>query len=349
MTSEGIPFGLVERHTAGAVRLGLSLDKLLSDSTIVRRFGDDRDVISPAQYLLLCLNTLLGIEDASHGLAKAGLGPSYPAIGLRMASAYSTLGEALTALCRLYSMASTGMQFSLSCQQATATLSVRIEAWSDQDAAQIEETQLGWLFMNCLHFLGRAPPVSQVVVRDPTHFNLGDRHWAIGGLVRHGSTTAFSFPRQFLATPPAGSAGPQILWTCHRRWLEFVKDRAPLRPVSDYVGDDGFIRFADIVRASGQSANTVRQRLKSGQGAFRDARQRALVEAIRSRLSSTTDSVDAIAADYGYSDARSFRRFFKNATGLTPHQVRGGSEAAPPPEDAKALEKLKAMTEQMNI
>lgn len=350
MRFDGIPFGLVERQTAGAVRQGLSLERLLDESLIVRRYGDDRDVISPTQYLLLCLNTSLGVQDASHGLAKVGLGPSYPAIGLRMTMGYPRLGDALSALCRFYSMASSDMHFALTGEHAHATFSITMDAWTERDAAQIEEIQLGWLFMNCMNFLGYPPPVSQVVVRDPTHFNMGGRHWAIGGLVRHGATTAFSFPRRLLAEPPAANHGTVVFWECHRRWLEFVGDTMPVPDLSAYVTDAGFVRFADIVRESGRSANTVRQRLQSSSsGNFRDARQRALADAAAVRLCASAESVDAVAAECGYSDARSFRRFVKAATGLTPQQIRQRGNLTESHVEARAFAKLRSLSERLNI
>ena len=60
-----IPFDSMKRHTAGAVRQGVSDDTLLARSLIGLRYGDHRDLISPAQCLLLCMNTVLAVEDAT--------------------------------------------------------------------------------------------------------------------------------------------------------------------------------------------------------------------------------------------------------------------------------------------
>jgi AraC-like DNA-binding protein len=46
------------------------------------------------------------------------------------------------------------------------------------------------------------------------------------------------------------------------------------------------------------------------------------------RLRTTDDGVKAIAAELGYSDARSLRRFLKAATGTTPQQLRAESISA---------------------
>lgn len=348
MTLGRIPFSVVERHAAGAVRLGLSLDGLLADSLITRRYGDDRDCVTPTQYLLLCQNTTLAIEDANHGLARVGLGPLNGAIALRMAMTYQNLQQMLEGICRFYASASTALHFKLSSTSRTATLSVWVEARSDQDAAHNEELQLGWLFMICSLFLGYPPP-TQVTVRDVKHHNLGQRHWVMGGFVRSGDVTSFSFPIRLLSEPPAQDCVPTLYWECHKHWLDWVDTYAPEAAISHYVNESGFTRFSDMVDASGKSANTIRHRMQVSGGGFREARQRALSKAAAFRLCSCEESVETIAAEFGFSDARSFRRFFKNATGLTPSEVREKDQVDWLDNDAKALVKLKKLSDALSI
>jgi AraC family transcriptional activator of pobA len=60
------------------------------------------------------------------------------------------------------------------------------------------------------------------------------------------------------------------------------------------------------------------------------------------KLRSTDDSVEAIAFDLGYADARSLRRFLKAATGETPQQLRL-SAASQSGNDARVRERLKTI------
>ncbi len=321
---EGIPFSWIERQTAGAARLGIAADKLLADALIIPSQGDDDGLVSPAHYLLLCLTSIAEFGDAHHGLARRVLPADYPVIGARLALSYRNLDSALLGLARLYMSASPSIQIQITARHGVARVSISIEAWEDEDAALIEEVILGWLFMHCLHFLGYPPSLFDVHVRDPAHFNLGRAQWAMGGLVRLGKITCFHFPRRLLGEPSEQSPEPDIFWRCQKLWLDFVGARPPHPPIGDYVKDQDFIRFSDLALASGKSATTVRNELKASIGGFRADRQRTLVVAASARLQSTSDSVEAIAADLGYSDARSFRRFFKNATGHTPQQIREG-------------------------
>lgn len=344
-----IPFDWVQRHTAGAVRQGVSLETLLTSSLIEPRHGDNRDVISPTQRLLLCMNTVLAVEDATHGLARAGVGVTYPAIGLRMALGCTNLEGAIEALGRLYASASTAVHIQLKTQHEAAILSVHMDAEDDRDVAYLEENYLNWMFIHCLHFLGRAPPVSEVTVRDPFHFNLGRPHWGIGAPVSYGDVTSFRFPRGLLGEPTTTRAGANVQWECHQLWLSFVEDGGSRPAAPTYVSGSGFVRFSDMARESGASPRTLRRHLQMVSGRFRDVRQRALVDAASDRLRASDESVETIAAELGYSDGRSFRRFLKNATGFTPQQVRDRRRAETEQDDVRALHLIKILGERMNI
>lgn len=344
-----IPLSSMRPHIEGAVRQGVSLDTLLAQSFIERQHGDYRDLISPAQRLLLCINSVLTVEDATHGLARTSMRATYPAIGLMMALGCSTLEGALMALGRLYASESDAVCVQLRTEQESAILSVHMQAKDDRDIAYIEENFLIFLFMQCLRFLGRAPPVSEVTLRDPYHFNLGRRHWGFQGSVKYGEVTAFRFPRKLLAEPPASRAGDDVMWECHRLWLDYVDGKLSMATPTDFVSGGGFVRFADMVRDSGRSPNTLRRQLQASNQGFRDARQRALVLAASIRLSEGGDTVETIAAELGYRDTKSFRRFLKNATGLTPQQIREQRLVHDSPGDSQARLQIKAIGGRMNV
>lgn len=127
MSLEAIPFAWMQRHTAGAVRQGVPLDALLADCLIDLPRGDQSDVISPAQAILMCLTTALAVEDAAHGLARTTLATSSSSIGLRMALGCSTLEGAIQALTRLYGLASPVMHIQLRTDGGLAILSVHTD------------------------------------------------------------------------------------------------------------------------------------------------------------------------------------------------------------------------------
>lgn len=345
-----LPFESAERHAAGAVREGVPLESLLAASLIRPRYGDHRDTIGPLQLVLLCMNTVQTLGDATHGLARDGLATAFPSIGLRMVLGSSTLEGAIEALSRLYAMGSNAVHIRLSTEQDTAQIGVHMEARNERDTAYLEENFLVWVFMHCLHFLGRSPRIFGVTLRDPHHFSLGRSHWGIGGgAVGYGDVTAFQFPRRLLSEPPASRAGENVMWEVHQPWLRMVSGTVSMAPPARFVSASGFVRFSDLVQESGKSANTLRRQLQSPNGSFRDARRRILSEAAWHRLRASDDSIDDVAAELGYSDARSFRRFLKAATGLTPKQVRDLHSMWNVEEDRRALQELQALSVKMNV
>lgn len=344
----GIPFDWVERHAAGAVRRGASLEQLLDASVITLRHGDGRDLITPLQHGLLSMNTVVSAGDSAHALARRRISPLYPDIGLRVFLGSSTLEGALQAIARLYVSEASPLQIHLRTEGDVATLSVHTDAGDPGEAAILEEIYLVWMFMHLLRYLGRAPPLGAMTLRDPCHFNLGRPHWGIGALVRHGETTTLAFPKRLLAETASSPATDNPHWECHSLWAAYLQDGPVGGAIDAFVRRGDFVRFGDLARHDGVSPNTLRRRLYVAQGGFRQMRQSTLVDAALHRLRTSDDSVDAIGVELGYSDGRSFRRFLKSATGLTPQDVRDGVQACEVGVDALVLSRVKILSETLS-
>jgi AraC-like DNA-binding protein len=342
--TQGMPLDWITRHVSGVVRQGLSFDKVVEASMIDLRHGDNRDLVGPAQYLLLCLNTTLGIDDAAHGLTRARIDPRYTALSLRVALGCATLEDAILAVARLYrTAAASAVQIELKTTHDTAILSVCAESARGADAIMIEEIYLSWAFMHCLYYLGQFMPVIDVTTRDPLHFNMGRRHFAIGAPVHFGPVTRLRFARSLLGRRTVKRAGANPHWDCFRLWLDFVEEGDFWRTANHDPFASGELRLKDLAAREGISTSTMRRRLLSSDGGFRHARERALVAAAVRKLRGSDDSVEAIAADLGYADARSLRRFLKGATGETPQQLRASGTLTRFGNDAPVRERLKAL------
>ena len=313
---EGVPLSWLVRLCAGAEAQGVSRDQLFGQSLIDLHYGDDRDRISPAQHLLLCMNTAMAIDDAAHGFGSQRLQCSYSALSLRVMLGCSTLEAALYAVTKLYSLESSIVRVETGATGDVATLRFRADAKTESGSLILEDIALSWLFVCCGHFIGRPLPLIDVQTRDPAHMNLGARHWAAKAPVRHGAVTALHFPKAVLASRRIGQADGEAHWACLRPWLQFVESDAPAPALAQATVSA--LRLDRLARQEGLSPQALRRRL----GGFRQIRRQALADAGVALLRADGASVEAVAADLGYADARSFRRFLKGATGKTPSEIR---------------------------
>ncbi len=321
--SVGIPYSWVLRECAGAEAQGVRRDSLFAESLIVPQYCDDRDQISAAQYVLLWMNIGRSVEDAAHGLGRIRLRLGYSALALRVMLGCATLEGALRAVQKFYGLVGSTVQLNLAVDQDHALVSVRCESRVAAAETVMEDTGLSWLFICCTYFLGRPLQVIDVITRDPTHFNLGQRHWAAKALVRHGDCSALRFSRALLACPGAERTSDDVFWECFRTWLPFVEyGHTASWPVATDANVSA-LRLQDIAKQAEVSVSTLRRRLEQTQGSFRLARRHALADAGIAMLMGSERSVEDIAEQLGYADARSFRRFLKGATGRSPRDFRG--------------------------
>lgn len=330
LAADGIPLSWLARLCAGAEAQGVSRDQLFAQSLIELRYGDDRDRISPAQHLLLCMNTALAIDDAAHGFGFSRLNCGYSALSLRVMLGCSTLDDALQAVARLYGLESSIVRIELGTTDDAAILKVQAKAKTASGSFILEDIVLSWLFVCSSHFIGRPLPVIDVMTRDRTHMNAGHRHWAAKAPVCVGAVAALRFPRAALASRRIGQAGGDAHWACLRPWLQFVEGDEDTPALAQATVSA--LRLDRLARQAGLSPQALRRRL----GGFRQIRRQALAEAGVALLRSGDASVEAVAADLGYADARSFRRFLKGATGKTPNEIRTvdvmpGSSVGPNP------------------
>lgn len=350
MAAQTIPFDVVDHICAGPVAEGIAYESLLASSLIERQYGDERDRISPAQLLLLSMNANLSIQDAAHGLGMKPLALACSVLGVRIMLGSATLESAFHALERLYDMAGSTVRLKLATEGEHAYLMVRGEGRTDLASYTVEDTYLGWMFMHCGQFLGRPLAVTEVRTRNPTHVSLGRPHFAVGAPVRHGASATLQFPRTLLASKRAASTSDTPIWDCMRPWIEWA-EATPHPAISS--GDLAMwsLTVDQMAEQSGVSSATMRRRLEQQRGGYRSARQRARANAGIALLRSSETSVESIAAELGYADARSFRRFLKAATGKTPHEIRGEPIAADPGSsetDGAIRRRVRAMASELD-
>jgi AraC-like DNA-binding protein len=279
------------------------------------------------------------LDDATHGLARKGFASGYPFIGVCAMRGCATLEAAIRCLQHLYGLASRSIRVHLKIVDEQAVVGIEADCAIDEDQAVLEDTYLSWVYLHCLYFLGRPFAVSGVTTRAPRHFNLGHPHYAIGAPTRFGRHTTMHFPKSLLTQRGVSGADDNPSWECFRLWLDCVQGQ----------GSDGAVQAAEVYSTnldelalqSSVSRSTIYRRLRASEGGIRSRRQRVLTDAALRMLRETDFSVEAIGAELGYSDARSFRRFLKAATGKTPQEHRRNGPDADIHIDQKARQRLR--------
>lgn len=329
MRIQSIPLSWARRHCANAVAEGVSLCALFDKALISPRFDDDRDRISSAQLALLYYHANQATEDEGRRNSRAQIPIGFGTLAARALFGCSTLETGLGAIARLSQLTASALQVAVRVDHDDARLLVYCEEGrAGADTVSLEDAYLSFLFMCVGHFLGRPMPIASFETRAPTHMNIGQAHWATGAMTSLASSSALVFPRALLAARRTADPRDELFADIFLPWMQFVERGSTLHPMVEQP--IAGVRVADLAAAQNVSSATARRRLDTLDGGFRQCRAEALVSAGVARLQEGNVSVDAIALELGYSDARSFRRFLKSASGKTPEEWRReGSSPAP--------------------
>jgi AraC-like DNA-binding protein len=339
--ARGVSMGLVRKHCAGAVRAGLDFETLLAESYIDLDPDDPRGEISRAQHLALILNVNLTLADEAHGLARRPIAIGLNYLAMRAASTARTAEEAVEAFARFYEWTSSPVRLQLVNTPSAMEVRVSSDSADADQAAVVEEIHTVALMLNLNWLAGRKLNVHSFAVRDPRHPNIGRQHWAFDAPTHAGACTLLRLsPRQSLLHARVPAVG-QYMWHPLRSWIE---NDPHINPQAKWA--DATLRLADLTKSSAVSERSLRRRFAAEGQSFRDLRRKAIADAGIRQLLSTDDTVDQIAAELGYSEARSFRRLLKAETGMTPAQVRSHS-SAPKASDALLYERIRELVGRM--
>jgi AraC-like DNA-binding protein len=315
--NRGVPMHLVRKHCVGAVRAGLDFETLLRESYIDLDPDDPRGEISRAQHLALILNVNLSLGDEAHGMARRSIPIGLNWLAMRAASTARTAEEAVEAFARFYERTSSPVRLRLSNLANCVEVRVSSDSVDSDQAAAVEEIHTVALMLNLNWLAGRKLTIQSFAVRDPLHPYIGRLHWAFDAPTHFGPCTLLRLAsRQSLLAPRVPAVG-EFMWDPLRFWIE---NDPRINCRANWA--NATLRVADLTKSSGVSERSLRRRLATDGHSFRHLRRNAIADAGVRQLIATDVTVEQIAAELGYSEARSFRRLLKAATGLTPAQIR---------------------------
>jgi AraC-like DNA-binding protein len=260
----------------------------------------------------------------------------------------ATLETALHVLGRYYALASEVFALEVRLEGGLARIVLRAEGRDRARAAMLEEIWLMALSMFTGWFTGRPLPLAAMTVARPDHPDLDGLHWALGVPVAYAETTAIVLPAQVLQSPRRVAEAREPVWEAIQFSLDGMARPLHARPLGMVFAGASApakARLADALGGMALSERQVRRRVRHAHGAgFRDLRADALADLARNLLRHTDEPVEAIAARLGYAEERSFRRFVRTRTGLTPTQIRASGEA---PADPAARGRLRDLARRL--
>jgi AraC-like DNA-binding protein len=322
---------------------GLELQALLRRAQV--------DPLTPSlnsdQHFALMLSSIDLTDDECHGLADRPLRPGFSEVGLRAMLSAGSLETALRVLSRYYAVSS--QVFALEVRldgDGLARIALRAEGRDRARAAMLEEIWLMALVMFMSWFVGRRLALVAMTVARADHPDIGGLHWAFGAPVAHAGTTAVVLPAAALALPRAVSESEEPIWEAIRFSLDGMSAAAGAIPVM-FAGAEApaRARLRDALGGLALCERQLRRRVRRQHGAsFRDLRGEALAGLARDLLRHSDEPIEAIGARLGYAEERSFRRFMRARTGLTPAQIRSGAAA---PGEAVAHERLRELARRL--
>ena len=294
---------------------------------LLRRTGVSPGVetLTRPENTLLMLHSIVAQRDEGHALGSRRLPPGFASVGLRVMGSARTLGAGLEALARYFAVADATFELDLRIDGDEAEVSLRATGADRAQAALLEDIWLAPLTAFIAWHIRDRTPVTLMTTARPDHPSLGGRHFWDSAPVAVHERTALRLPAASLRLARRATAFEEPLWDALRFSLREDRDAARL--------PDGSAIDAQTTRQAFMAlpllgARQARRRVREVAGAnFRDLRAEAIVGRAREMLCESARPVADIAAELGYAEERSFRRFLRKRTGLSPTAIRAQGAA----------------------
>lgn len=344
------PFGRPD--ASGRIINGLNLDKLLDASRVDRT----APILSAAEHTLMMLNSIDMTGDEGHALGIEPIRKGYASVGIRSMLSRPTLGDALVVLSRYFAATSSVFTLDVARAGATARISLHARAKDPHSGSVLEEIWFNALYAFSCWFVGRRIPVRKASLTGVNQTELGPARLAQAGSMLVGATTSIEISVECLDWKRVISTVQEPVWEAMSSWLEEQS-----RP--GQCGGIGWLRSTlDMTEAPAKttareaagndpvSSRQLARRLQRRHGVgFRQLRIEALVGMAEELLLASPEPIEAIAARLGYAEERSFRRFMRKHTGLTPSQMRKGAPRSSSGPDREVMDRIHALTRKIDV
>lgn len=354
----GLPFGWAGKTATIAAARGAPILDWLTHANVGGPQGviNDNTALSAAQYTLMCVGIMNLVDDEIHAVSRTKTRRGTAAIGLRIMASARSLRTAIEALDKFYTMMGQGEKITLVTSGPVTQLQVSADISDPDLSATVEEMIAVSLHCQFSFVLDRLLPISAFVTHGDHPYS-NQIHPYLGCTVRRGKRTTVVFPTWCLDLEPIAKLGDAPVTDAVLHWLNQLDARTvagfgqyKLQPISAAVYDklrERDLSYAECSHELRLPSDELRRALAAEGCGYRGLRHSALLERLRPHLISGA-SLDDVAPELGFSDARSLRRSVRSASGLSVAELRQTVFIGDTRGDSLMIGRLKHQLDAMN-
>jgi AraC-like DNA-binding protein len=294
-------------------------------------------------------------EDEALGLLPTRVAPGTLALRVGTMMTCPTLGAGIMVSNHLTAVTRSPILIRFVTEDDQVRLTVTATDGDCDGARVLEDLTIHAVYVLISWLVGHLITVTGFTTPLPDYPFLGLRHPIMNVETCPGRETSLTFPREALDWPIVAEMTTQPIWESMSWYQLALSNRvegASVRILGQQIPLDELasLRMDDSVPEAEVGERQVRRRLVAELGkTFRDVKHDLMVDIAKELLSGTDLTLEEIAARLGYLEPRSFRRFIKGQTGLTPSQLRAAGRPQPLEPNPTAKAEFKARVRYMEL
>lgn len=293
----------------------------------IRQSGVDPEKLWFAPIELKCLisNAMARLKDGHYGHSKEGLHYSAIPLYFRLMNTGINGFEAIDLLSKTSEIFTPNHLISHSYDGDDVIIKIDIRGIDGEHSSAAELSHIFSIYAGYCSFVGKLAPMKMLYSRSKLYTSMMTFNFETNCPIEYADFSGFRFSKAFLDLPRRTVVDRNPLYDA-TRWSLLT---TAMRSVSDYnpllVVDAA--QLIARIETKAKSLNVdVRQKRRIFKSdthlTERDLHKSAQIAQSMVLLVTTNILIEDIAAELGFSDERSFRRFFSNVTGQTPLQYR---------------------------
>lgn len=285
----------------------------------------EQNWFAPIELKRIISNAIFSMKDDHYGHSKEGLNLGATSLAFRLMHTGLNGLEAITLLSQTSQIFTPNHTISLAYEKEDAIVSVNISGRDQEHSGAAELSHIFMVYASYCSFVGKMVPIKILYSKSNLYTSLMKFNFETNCPVELADFSAIRFPKSYLDLPRRAGADRHPLydavrWSLLTSAMRSVSDRSPLPLLA---AEQIAAKTETKIKARNVDIRQKRRIFKSDTLlSERDLHKSAKMAQAMVLLVTTNIPVEDIGAELGFSDERSFRRFFSGGTGQTPLRYR---------------------------